>query len=366
MMQRLACKLIDPYLSLYSGILPKLIFFAPVVTCSIRLGFVPRRLLRNRKDECTSTNGGQDSCMLPSDSICKYKENESTAHLRSRRTFPLRPNRPPNPFQNISTMQPIHKMQRPIINVELFMMQIVHLGHGGLGKIIAAVLGRANEQHADEKRVERENMHGLVVVRDEREREHDGDDVGEEVLDGRSIEAREGDGRGEAVMQFVIASVETRVVQDAVDVVGENLPGEVADDEVLEKFFEFRELWGDDEDGAEVGEVAEGDLEGDVAEGDEEGVADAVEDLGGGGLAAGVGLVFVGFGELRAVDVDELVDCGGEPEADQLDEDGDDQLDLPGGVVSAEFSPEDGEGGDEGWEGDGGCGEWRTGGPRVR
>ena len=131
-------------------------------------------------------------------------------------------------------------MQRAIINIELPMVQVMHFGHRRHREIISTVLRNTHQKHADEESVEGEDMYRLVEVSDECEREHNRYDIGEEMLYGRGIKTCEGDGRGETVVQFVVASIKPRVVEDAVDVVGQDFASQMAVDEISHRFFEGR------------------------------------------------------------------------------------------------------------------------------
>lgn len=78
---------------------------------------------------------------------------------------------------------------------------------------------RPHKEYTDEKEVERQNVHWLVIMGDEGQWKHDWYNVSKEVLYGCRVETRKGNRRGKAVMELMVASVEQGVVKQAVDVV---------------------------------------------------------------------------------------------------------------------------------------------------
>lgn len=65
------------------------------------------------------------------------------------------------------------------------------------------------------------------------------------------------------------------------------------------RFFKRRQSRRYDEDWAKIGKVANSNLKSNIAECHKKSVANAAKDLGTSGLPAGIGLMFMGSGELR-------------------------------------------------------------------
>jgi len=148
-------------------------------------------------------------------------------------------------------------------------------------------------------------------------------------------------GGREAVVDLVDGAVQGPDVEEAVSVVEHGLAEKAADDEVGDEFLESREGGRDEEGGFRGEEVRdEGEADGDelVAEGDEE----AVADFGGAGLF-GRRLEFVAGGEGGEVGVYGDVDCGGDPEEEELDEKGAVEFDVVGRVGVDDVGPGGGE-----------------------
>lgn len=129
-------------------------------------------------------------------------------------------------------MQPIQKPDRPKIQIELLMMQIMRFRQA-LEKVIATMHGRRFEQFVRQKHPEHQDMRAQDLAR-----QGDREDVGEEVFDGVGVLSGERDRRGEFVVLFVDAFVEGGDMQEAVAVVEEDLAEEEAEDDVDDDFGE--------------------------------------------------------------------------------------------------------------------------------
>jgi len=143
------------------------------------------------------------------------------------------------------------------------------------------------------------------------------------------------------MVDFVDAFVKVGEVQQAMDEVEYDFAEEPAEEEVGCEFGQGGEGGGDLEAGGEVegcGEEAEEEADegvlGLVAEDDEE----AVADFGGGGLFLR-GLEFVGCCELGREGVEGCVEEGGDPEEEELDEEGSVEFDVLRGVGGYEGCP---------------------------
>lgn len=112
---------------------------------------------------------------------------------------------------------------------------------------------RTNEEYTDEKDIKRQNVHWLIVAGDEGEGEHDGYEVGKEVLYRRRIQARKGNRRGKAVMELMVGGVESRTGKYAVDVVLQYLAGQVPEYEMTRHFPEGGRSRRYDEDWTKIG-----------------------------------------------------------------------------------------------------------------
>ena len=170
------------------------------------------------------------------------------------------------------------------------------------------MFGRAYKQDADQEAVERQDVDGLVIVSHEGKWEDDWYNVRKDVFHRRGVETRKRNRGSEAVVELVVASVEPREVEDTMDVIAQHLARNVTPNEVSHHLLERGQSGGDDEDGPEIGQIAESNLKSDVPKGDEGGVADAMDNLGAGGLSMWLGLMFVCLGELWETNVGELVD----------------------------------------------------------
>jgi hypothetical protein len=110
------------------------------------------------------------------------------------------------------------------------------------------------------------------------------------------------------VVKLVVASVKLGKVKNTMDVIGQHLVRNVAPNEVSHNLLERGQSRRNDEDRAEVGEIAESNLKSNVRESDEDCVADAVDDFGTGRLSMWLRLMFVRLGEFWETNVDELID----------------------------------------------------------
>jgi hypothetical protein len=124
----------------------------------------------------------------------------------------------------------------------------------------------------------------------------------------RAVEARKRNGGSETVVKLVVASVKLGKVKNTMDVIGQHLVRNVAPNEVSHNLLERGQSRRNDEDRAEVGEIAESNLKSNVRESDEDCVADAVDDFGTGRLSMWLRLMFVRLGEFWETNVDELID----------------------------------------------------------
>ena len=109
------------------------------------------------------------------------------------------------------------------------------------------------------------------------------------------------------------------------------------------RFLERRQSGRYDEDWMKTRYIANPNLKSNIAKCHEKCVPDTAESLGTSGLPAGVGLMFVGLGEVREADINKLIHCCRQPESYQLDKDGDDQLHLPRRSVPTKLIPPAGE-----------------------
>lgn len=182
-------------------------------------------------------------------------------------------------------------------------------------------------------------MHWLVIVSHEGEWEHNGDNVDKEMLYRRDVETRKGKRRGKGVMKLVVASIESGMVEDAMDVVCQDLARYVAEDEMSHHFLELRQTGRNDKDWAEAAKVTKADLKSNVGEVNEDAVADTANNLSSGRLSARIRLMLVGLGELGEANINEMIYGCREPEPYELDEDGDDQFDLPRRIILKKLIP---------------------------
>ncbi|WEW61909.1 hypothetical protein PRK78_007409 [Emydomyces testavorans] len=229
-------------------------------------------------------------------------------------------------------MQPVQQPNRPIVQIELLMMLVMHPRHAA-HEIIPAMHHRRVGQLVPQKRPER---HEVAVQ--QRGRQRDRQDVGGEVLERVRVLRGERDGRGEVVVQLVDACVEEAVVEQAVGVVEEGFAEEQAGEEVEGEFARGGEEWVEAVGaGGEEGELEEVEGGGEelVAE-DEEG---AGPEGGAGGLFGG-GLEFVSVGEGGEEVVEGEEEEGGEPEGEELDGEGAEEFDGLGTAGGEDRGPE--------------------------
>ena len=123
-------------------------------------------------------------------------------------------------------MYPVQKPYDAVIDAEPLMVRVV-LPRRPAEEVVPAVHGGRLEQH------ETDEGPGAQHVRAQQGgREHDGQGVGDEVLNRVGVLGGQGDGGGELVVRLVDGPVEARGVQEAVGVVEEDLAHENAKKDV--------------------------------------------------------------------------------------------------------------------------------------
>lgn len=129
-------------------------------------------------------------------------------------------------------MYPVQQPDRPVVQIELLMVKVMHLGLVP-EEIIATVHRGRVEQLKGQKQPERQYMcpHDLRRNRDRK-------CVGKDLLDRMGELRGQGDGRGELVVFLVDAHVEVGEVEEPVAVVEEGFPEQHTDEEIPDEFRE--------------------------------------------------------------------------------------------------------------------------------
>lgn len=230
-------------------------------------------------------------------------------------------------------MQPIQAADTPEVDIELLMMQIMHLGLGG-EEIETAVHGGRVEQLPGEKGPEAQD----VDVQDLR-RETDRQDIGDQMLDRVRVNGRQRHGRREPVMHLVDAAVDARVVQQPVRVVEEHLAHGQAQHEVPRHLGHARQRLLD-----AIASFTSQRQERDLQPGRDQLVperdAHAVPHLRRRRLFLHrLELVSLRKRSDRRREVNEEIDGAGEPEGEELHDTRSDQFDRRGGVSGHDVGP---------------------------